>query len=281
MLISLDLSSAFDTIDHFILLSRQQISFGISGLALAWFHSYLEGRSQFGRIGCFTSLFILCTTGVPQGSVLDPMFFSLFISPISHTVSSYGLLQQQYADDTQLYVAISKDNYDTPVAKLELCLSTLHSWFCYNGLTLNPDKSEAIVFGTNQRSRSLSITSTVSVARTLIQVSNQVRIFGVTLDSRLSFDAYISAHSKSCFYHFLALRHICPNLTLDCSKSIACSVVGCRLDYAKSNLVDISLKKNISRLQRLQSMIARVVTCQRGRISISNTLRELHWLPIK
>ena len=57
--------------------------------------------------------------------------FSLFIAPIAHIVSSYGLLQQQYADDTQLYGAISKVNYYTPVAKLELCLSTLHIWFCY------------------------------------------------------------------------------------------------------------------------------------------------------
>ena len=139
--------------------------------------------------------------------------FSLFISPIAHIVSSYGLLQEQYADDTQLYVAISKDNYDTPVAKLELCLSTLHTWFCYNGLALNPDKSKAIVSGTTQRSRSLPITSTVNVAGTLIQVSNQVRILFVTLDCRLSFDAHISALSKSCFYHIRALRHIRPNLT--------------------------------------------------------------------
>ena len=61
-------------------------------------------------------------------------------------------------------VAISKDNYDTPVVKLELCLSTLHTWFCYNGLTSNPVKSEAIVFDTTQRSRSLSITYTINVA---------------------------------------------------------------------------------------------------------------------
>ena len=60
-------------------------------------------------------------------------FFPLFISPIAHIVTSYGLLQQPYADDTQLYVAISKDNYDTPVTKLQLCLSTIHTWFCYNG----------------------------------------------------------------------------------------------------------------------------------------------------
>ena len=70
------------------------------------------------------------------------MLFSLLISPIAHIVSSYGLLQQQYTDDTQFYVAISKENYDTPVAKLELCLSTLDTWFCYNRLALNPDKSE-------------------------------------------------------------------------------------------------------------------------------------------
>ena len=94
-------------------------------------------------------------------------------------------------------VAITKDNYDTLVAKLELCLSTLHTWFCYNGLSLNPDKSEAIVFGTTQRSRSLSITSTVNVDGTLVQVFNQVRILGVTLDSKVSFDAHISALSKS------------------------------------------------------------------------------------
>ena len=136
------------------------------------------------------------------------------------------------------------------------------------------------MFGTIQRSRSLSITSTVNFAGTFVQVSNQVRILGVTLDCRLSFDAHISTLSKSCFYHIRALRHIRLNLTLDGSKNIACSLVSCRLDYANSTLAGISIK-NISRLQRLQSTLARVVTCQRGRTSISKSLQELHWLPIK
>ena len=151
-------------------------------------------------------------------------------------------------------VAISKDSYDSPAAKLELCLSILHTWFCYNGLALNPYKPEAIVLGTTQRSRSLPITSSVNVAGTLVQVFNQVRILGVTLDSTLSIDARISALLKSCFYHIRALRHIRPNLTLDCSQNIACFLVGCRIDYANSTLLGISIK-NISRLQRLQSTL--------------------------
>ena len=104
------------------------------------------------------------------------------------------------------------------------------------------------MFSTIQRSRSLPITSTVSVAATLVQVSNQVRIlvkiYSVVMltASRLSFDAHISALCKSCFYHIHALRHIRSNLTLDFSKKIAYSLVGCRLDYANSTLVGSRLR---------------------------------------
>ena len=97
------------------------------------------------------------------------------------------------------------------------------------------------MFGTTQRSRSFPNTSTVSVIGTIVQASNQIKILGVTLDSRLSFHAHISALSKSCFYHIRALRHIHPNLRLDCFKNIACSLVDCRLDYANSTLVRISI----------------------------------------
>ena len=79
VLISMDLSTAFDTIDHTILLIRLQTSFSISEPALAWFYSYLERRRQFVRIVCFTSPVTLCTTSVLQGSVLGPMLFTVFI----------------------------------------------------------------------------------------------------------------------------------------------------------------------------------------------------------
>jgi len=85
----------------------------------------------------------LCTAGVPQGSVLGPLLFTIFTSPINHIVNHFEiqllLLQQQYADDTQLNIALSgKPN-------LETCLSPMYVWFCFNGLAINPDKSGAIL----------------------------------------------------------------------------------------------------------------------------------------
>ena len=109
VLISLDLSAAFNTVEHSILLNRLQNSFGITGFALAWFQFYLTDRSQFIRIGSSKSPVTPCCTGVPQGSVFGPMLFSLYISPIAHIASSFGLPpRQQYADDTQRYIAVSK-----------------------------------------------------------------------------------------------------------------------------------------------------------------------------
>ena len=83
------------------------------------------------------------------------MLFSLYTSPIAHIVSSFGLLQQQYADDTQIYVAVSRLNQSLNILQLERCLSALHTWFSLNGLALNPSKSEVILMGTRQRSASL------------------------------------------------------------------------------------------------------------------------------
>ena len=136
VLVSLDLSAAFETIDHSIFLNRLPSSFGIHGTALSWFHSYLSNRTQFVQIGNSLSSISSCPVGVLQGSVLGPMLFSLYTSPIAHMASSFGLLQQQYADDTQIYVAVSRLNQAINILQLERCLSALHTWFSLNGIAL-------------------------------------------------------------------------------------------------------------------------------------------------
>jgi len=115
LLCSLDLCAALDTIDHAILLHRLAHSFGLTGFALIWVQSYLTGRSQVVRIGCHSSNLFSCLAGVPQGSVLGLLLFSIYTSPTAHNAQASHGIQQQYADDAQLYVVLSPNSMVTPV----------------------------------------------------------------------------------------------------------------------------------------------------------------------
>ena len=104
ILLLLDLSSAFDTVDHCILLSRLSRRFGIGGRALEWFQSYLGDRTQFVNINGSTSERRVLKFNVPQGLFLGPLLFSLYTSPLSDIASKHELSFHFYADDRQLYV---------------------------------------------------------------------------------------------------------------------------------------------------------------------------------
>jgi hypothetical protein len=282
VLVSLDLSAAFDTVDHSILLNRLKTSFGLSGTVWAWLESYLSYRTQSVRLGNHSSSSVSLFSGVPQGSVLGPLLFAIYTSPIAHICSTYSVNQRQYADDTQLFIALSPSNFTGLISNLENCLSTLHSWFCLNGLALNPDKSDAILFGTRQRAHCYTDVTTVNVAGAVISLADRVKILGVTLDSRLTMDDHVAAVCKAAMYHIRALRQIRPAITDDVAKTVACSIVGARLDYANSALYGVS-QKNIHRLQRIQNILARVVagrSITSAYCNSSDLLYQLHWLPI-
>ena len=110
LLVALDLSAAFDTVEHSVLLTRLQNSFGVTGMVGNWITSYLIDRSQFVHVGSESSDVTDCSCGcgVPQRSVLGPLFFIAYISPVACIASKFGMFRSQYADDTQLYVALSK-----------------------------------------------------------------------------------------------------------------------------------------------------------------------------
>ena len=107
-----------------------------------------------------------------------------------------------------------------------------------------------------------------------------VKILEVTLDSHLTCDKHVVDICKACSYHMRALRHIRPCLTDDVAKTIACALVGSRLDYANAVLVGVS-DKNIRTLQRTQNNLARIVTRKYERRGDTQSLKNLHWLPIK
>ena len=108
----LDLSAAFDTIDHSILFHRLHECYGINGLALSWFKSYLLDRTQSVKVGSVLSHPMELKFGVPQGSVLGPLLFSMYTNPLSSIIQSHrGIKHHFYADDTQLYITLSPSNF--------------------------------------------------------------------------------------------------------------------------------------------------------------------------
>ena len=149
----LDLSAAFNTIDHIILLRRLGNWFGVSGKALDWFESYLTGRSQRIKLGnCLSSRSDL-SFGVPQGSVLGPLLFTLYTTPLSSLVSGHAIPHHLYANDSQLYVSFSSGNSAAQLNGLQSCLASVQSWMSTNKLKLNPDKMEFLLIG-NERQQS-------------------------------------------------------------------------------------------------------------------------------
>ena len=276
LLVQLDLSAAFDTIDIETLLLRAEHTFGISGCALLWLKSYLSNRSQFIRVGNQQSKCTVNEYGVPQGSVLGPLLFALYVAPVANVIADFGIGHSQYADDTQLYIAL-KENNALPL--LSDCSRAVHNWFLLNGLSLNPDKSEAIVIGTGARQRSEGSLDVVAVADAKIRPSDSVKSLGVIIDNTLSFNAHVSSVCKAAHFHTRALSHIRKNISEKTALTVASTMVGARLDYCNSILYGAS-KSNLQKLQRVQNSLARIVTGTRRIEHITPVLARLHWLPI-
>jgi hypothetical protein len=276
LVIQLDLSAAFDTVDITTLVRRLECTFGIQGTALHWLQSYVSGRSQFVRIGGQQSTPIMCEAGVPHGSVLGPLLFSLYVAPIADVIARCGVDHAQYADDTQLYIALkSSDALD----HIAVCFSRLSLWFAINGLSLNPDKSEAIVIGTSKRLHSEPSVDTIVLDDIRLSLQPCVKSLGVMIDNKLSFEPYVNYICKTANYHIRALRHIRKCISADTAKIVASALVGSRLDYCNALLYGTTMM-NIRKLQRVQNLLARTVMQANRRTDIEGLLSELHWLPV-
>ena len=276
LLILLDLSAAFDTLDINTLIRRLEHTFGIVGPALSWIKSYLTNRSQFVRVGANRSAEVFCEYGVPQGSVLGPLLFTLYIAPVANVITSHGVSHLQYADDTQLYIALDKDE---SIEILQNCADAVYSWFAQNGLSLNPEKSEAILLGTGARLICEDRIPSVSFAETTVGIRTSVKSLGVTIDSGLTFNEHVDNICKASAYHIRSLRHIRRFIDEDAATSVATALVSARIDYCNSLLYGTS-KTNTDKLQRLQNSLDRAVMCKGRFDSITPVLASLHWLPI-
>ena len=166
---------------------------------------------------------------------------------MSSIANQYRITQRQYADDTQLYIVVSNSDNTREIHRLEACLLAMHAWFYPNGLALNPDKTDTIVFGTYRRSQLAAAMTSVNVAGVLVKQSDKIKLIGATLDNKLTLTGHVNAVCKATFFHIRALCHIRRVLTEDTAKTGACVLVCLIQDYANSILHGV-LGANIHKL---------------------------------
>ncbi len=276
----LDLSAAFDTIDHHTLFETLTDWFNIQGSALSWLKSYLTNRHQLIKLGKISSNPSTLPYGVPQGSVLGPLLFTMYTTPLSHVINTHNISHHLYADDTQIYVSLNAENGIQALNSLSDCLVDIKLWMHHTKLKLNPDKTEFILIGSKFQRDKFKDLFPVQLLGNAVVPSINVKNLGVTFDADHSFIKQVSNIYRSCFYHMRDLRRIRRYLTHDAAISLANALVGSRLDYCNSLLYGMP-KKYIDRLQKVQNCLCRIITRARPFSPVSHKLKEIHWLPVQ
>ena len=154
LLVLLDLSAAFDTVDHSVVLQGLGLMFSVRGKALSWFQSYLKGRSQQISINGILSEKFQLEYGVPQGSCLGPLLFTIYTSELLEIFTFHLPSVHAYADGTDILVAFSpadSSNEEEAVATIENCICVIQAWMEKNKLMLNDDKTEILLIGTQKQ----------------------------------------------------------------------------------------------------------------------------------
>ena len=213
ILAALDISAAFDTLDHTTLINRLEHTLGIVGVALQWINSYVSERSQFVAIEESKSNITRCEFGVPQCSVLGPTLFTLYNAAVANVISSFGVSHQQYADDSQLYIVANRVNIQMKLDLLQDCTAAVNDWFPLKGISLNLDKSEVLLLGTAAKLRTIGAVGQMSVAGASINMTDSIKNLGVFLDYGLTFNKPVGKVCQSSYFHIMALRQIRGSLS--------------------------------------------------------------------
>ena len=280
--ILLDLSAAFDTVNHDTMLRRLEYSFGIQGKALSWFASYLSGRTQRIMINESLSKPFKLECGVPQGSCLGPLLFTLYTSGLFEIIKYHLLMIHCYVDHSQVYISFSPNDRAEQLAvvrNMEDCIRDIRFWMLNNDLKFNDDKTGFLIIGSSQQLDKLDNIN-IRVGDSEIHPVPLARNLGCWFDSRLSMASHITKLCASSFYYIYNIRRIRKYLSRQLTEVLVHAFITSRLDYCNGllyGLPDCLLNK----LQRVQNACARLIFREQKFCHVTPLIYELHWLPIK
>lgn len=239
-----DMAKAFDRVDHGLLLRKIELA-GIDGVVLQWLGSYLNGRSLTVNIGSSASYPVMATSGVPQGSHLGPLLFSIFINDLADSIDEDCCLM--YADDLKV---CRKINSDADAQSLQRLLNLVVEWCAVNGMALNVAKCEVISFKRQAANLTLHNYSIDGVALRRVEV---VKDLGVLIDTKLTFKQHIDmvvARGKSTLYLMktFAKGFACPHVTKTLFTALVRPLVEyCSVVWAPRSAADVQRIESIQK----------------------------------
>jgi len=282
LLLMLDLSAAFDTVDHEIMLQRLRDDFGVSGSAHDWYKSYLANRSfQVLVSGEYSKVFNL-KYGLPQGSVTGPLGFVYYTHVVGRILRHHGVKYHIYADDIQIYLEVDPKipgDVQCALFKLMKCVEDIQRWMIENKLKLNEDKTEFFIASSKHHWKKLNNTSLL-LGDVQIFPSSSVRNLGVMFDQEMSMSNHVTQLSKSVNWMVRNLYRIRQYIDSDTCHNTVRATIMSRLDYCNVLLNGIT-QKDMKRLQKLQNKCAGLITMTPKYDHITPVLKKLHWLPVE
>ena len=283
-LLMLDLSSAFDVLDHDILINRLKIHFGIDGNVLTWLTSYLKGRTFSVCIqGCHGKVTVLLF-GVPQGSLLGPLLFILYSKEVEKIALKYGLSVQLYADDSQMYIELVKtSDLQIEKARIESCLKEIQEWMSTNFMKLNSSKTKLIIFNPPRSPYNVPLANTdfcINFNDKQLEEESSVEVLGSVLSPNFRLNSFIITKLKSCNNEIRNLKHVKGSLNFDTRFMLVNNLILTKLDYCSSLLASCT-QCELKRLQTVMNDAVRFIYGLNRRTHITPYLYKLHLLPVK
>jgi hypothetical protein len=274
-MVLLDLQKAFDTVNHSILLMKLKC-IGLSDPSIRWFTSYLSERRQLVEVSGTMSSAASITCGVPQGSILGPLLFLIYVNDMSAVVKSKLLL---YADDSAILVS-GKNKQDIEKI-LSDELNAVSQWLICNKLSLHLGKTESILFGSKPRLRKSSDVNITCNDQPILPKSS-VKYLGVTLDQNLSFECLARSIIRKSNARLKFLYRKSKFLNYHTRKLLVNSLIQCHFDYASSAWFNSLTQELKQKLQVTQNKIIRFVLNLQSRSHIgSEHFLKLKWLPVQ
>ena len=260
-----------------ILLHRLHTDFGFTYTVLQWFSSYLTDRIHYVSLSNHCSAFAPVHSGVPQGSVLGPILFTMYTKTLSAIIDSHSIIHHSFADYLQPQTFAPPDGISELHHSIQSCISDVKNT---NMLKLNDNKTELMLV-TSKRTKHLhSLPTSITIGNAQIAYKQSVKNLGFALDCHLTTNANVTNIARTCYFELRRLASIRRFLTSTATATLVSAFVLSIIDYCTSLLFG-STHNVTSHLQRIQNYSARVILRLPKSSSITIHLKSLHWLPVK